>query len=549
MSILSGAGVCLAVALTAAPDGRVSVLPSLWPSLESPPAHAQPQSPSAPTQPRWPPAQTQPQAPPAAQPPPATLPQTPPPTAQAQPPPEAGQPDTRRQRPSRRTPRASRREPARSTRESSENARPSRVAGPTRQELTLTSSLQGGYDDNLTAGLGGGAGYVPTAMASGSTGYFDAALDYFLGNALRSLRVASSGNLRAYPEYLDRPAAGGAFGLDASTGAGQNLTLGASADVSYDPLFTVFSSVPIGTPAAAGPGAAAPGTGAATPELGLFERRSLSAGGSVSVDRRWGRRDSTSLSYSYRQQQFIDDDRGDSTSHEARAAHRRILTDNVRARVEYRYVDREYTGWDGAALPSREHRIEAGPDVEKALSRRRHLSVSLGAGAAYVESVTGRSGEPYQAWVPIGSASATLALSPRWSVQSGYRRDFSLLRGITDEIYTTDTASLATAGQPTARTSLVVSATYANWKTPSAAGVDERLELYGGSLQLSYLVSTKVAVTAGYYYYQHRYSNPAALAAGFPAEYDRRAVRVGLTVWLPLVGSRQPSGTARSPQR
>jgi hypothetical protein len=46
-----------------------------------------------------------------------------------------------------------------------------------------------------------------------------------------------------------------------------------------------------------------------------------------------------------------------------------------------------------------------------------------------------------------------------------------------------------------------------------------------------------VTATAGYYYYYHRYSNPAALPAGFPADYDRHAVRVGISFWMPLAGT------------
>ena len=489
--VLSKACACLTVALilvTAGPG-----------SAQSPPQSV--------------PARTERQAPPVAQPQPE---QAPPP-----------------RRPTKRTPRTSKRPPSSPAQGTLEEARTSREAGPTRQELTFTANVMGGYDDNLTAGLGTGTGAAPTAMTSGSTASLDGTLGYFRGNALGSIRMNSTGTLTAYPGYLDSPAAGGVANVAARTTVGRNLTLGASERVGYEPFFNVFS-----------PGASSaplpPGIGEAVPATGLFERRSLSSNSSVSMDRRWSRKDSTSLSYSYSVQQFTNDDKGDSTSHSVATAYRRILAPGVRARAEYRYVNVEYTDSDSAARPTREHRIEAGPEIEKALSRRRHLTLSLAAGAGYIESIGSTDGQPYDAWVPTGRGSATLALSPLWSVEGGYRRDFSRLQGVTDEVYTTDTAFLTTGGLVTARTDLRVGATYSNWRTPIASGVNDTLNVYGASLQVRVLLTDTVAATAGYYYYHHRYSNPGELPAGFPAEYDRHAVRVGLSVWVPLVGTSAP---------
>jgi hypothetical protein len=468
-----------------------------------------------------------------AQAPPQTVPAQPqaPPAAQ----PQAGQPDKPSRtpkRPNKRTPRTSRRQPDSSGRGSDE-ARTSRDAGPTRQELLLTANVLGGYDDNLTAGLGSGAGTVQTAMASGSTGSLDGTLGYFRGNALRSLRMASTGSLTAYPDYMDRPAAGGVATIDARTTIGRSTTFGASERVGYEPFFNVFSAGTSSAPLPSGISAAAPATG-------LFERRSWNSNTSVSLDRRWSRDDSTSLSYSYRLQHFTNADYGDNRSHSVLAEYRRRLASGVRARAEYRYANLEYTDYSGATRPIREHRIEAGPEIEKALSRRRQLTVSLAAGGTHVESIQSTTRQPYQAWVPTGSASLKLAFSSAWSVEGAYRRDFSLLQGVTDEVYTTDTVSVTTGGLITARTDVRVGATYANWKTPIASGVNDTLDVYGATLQARVLVTHTVAATAGYYYYHQRFSNPDALPAGFPAKYNRNAVRVGLTVWVPLAGTPAP---------
>ena len=134
---------------------------------------------------------------------------------------------------------------------------------------------------------------------------------------------------------------------------------------------------------------------------------------------------------------------------------------------------------------------------------------------------------------------ASLTVSPAWTLEGGYWRDSSLFQGVTDEVYTTDNAFVSSAWLLTDRTSLQLGGTYSNWKTPVASGLSDTFIVYGASLQLQVALTDTLGVTAGYYYYYQRYSNPGALPEGFPAEYNRNAVRVGLTVRVPLVGAPQ----------
>jgi len=392
------------------------------------------------------------------------------------------------------------------------------------------ANVIGGYDDNLIGGYGTGAGVAPAAMASGSTGFLAATLGYFRGNASRSIRMESTGNLRAYPDNLQRPAPGGTGTVDARTTVGRSVTLRASERIGHEPFFSVFSAGASDAPLPAGIGETSTATG-------LFQRRSHSSHTSVSLDRIWSQRDSTSLSYSYREQQFTDAAHGDNNAQEVLTEYWRRLARGVRVRAAYRYADREFTDYEGTARPTREHRIEGGPEIETALSRRRHLAVALAAGATSVESIGGISRNLYHAWVPVGSARVTLGLSPAWSLEGGYRRGFNLLQGITDEVYTTDTGFLTTRGRVTSRAQLQVAATYSNGRTSLVPGSDNKFRVYGASLQVNVPLTASIAATARYLYYHHRYSTAGALPAGFPAVYDRHAVGIGLTMWVPLVGT------------
>jgi hypothetical protein len=443
--------------------------------------------------------------------------------------PEANQPQKGREGRTKRAPRTPKHQPA--TRPGGfDQTRPSRDGGPTRQELTLSANVLGGYDDNVTAGLGSGTGTAPAAMASGGTGYLDASLRYFHGNSLRSVGVDSTGSLTAYPGYLDHPAPGAFVNLSGRTTVGRNTTFGASQRVGYEPLFNVFSPGASGTPLP-------PEIGQSVPATNLFERNSWNSNSSVSLDRRWSREDSTLLSYSYRVQRFTDADNGDNTWHTVTATYWRGLSRGFRAGPKYRYENGEYIDSAEFTRPMIQHRIEGAGEFESALSRRRHLRLSLTAGAGYLESVSSTTREPFRSWMPVGTVNLVVGLSPAWSLEGGYQRDLSLLHGVTDEVYKTDTASVSTGGLVSERIDVRVGATYSNWKTPLASGANETLNVYGASLQVKFKLTETVAATAAYYYYQHRYSNPAALPEGFPAEYDRNAVRVGLTVWVPLAGS------------
>ncbi len=442
--------------------------------------------------------------------------------------PEQQEPEIQR-RPSRRTPRTSSRQASSGGQGFLDEARVARGGGPTRKELTLNASVMGGYDDNLTAGLGSGS-IGRLAMASGSTANADASLGYYVGNTARSLRADVTGNIVTYPKYLDGPAAGGSASIGGQTRVGRSVTLRASERVGYEPFFSVF--------APPGSGATLPAGGSGLQATELFERRSLNSNTTAGIDTRWSRRNSTSLSYSYGTRRYTDEtEYGDSRTHTAAARYRLILANTVALNADYRFQDLEYTYADGGARPIRSHRIEGGPDIRKPLSRGRQFSLSLAAGAGYVESFGPADLRSDNAWVPTGRASATYAFSPTWTIDANYRRDFSMFQSVTDEVYTTDTAHLSTGGLVTGRAFLGFGASYAKWKTPYLSSQDTTMDVYGASAQLRISITRSLAATAGYYYYRHRYSDPGALPAGFPAEFDRNAIRVGLSLWAPLAGT------------
>ena len=61
--------------------------------------------------------------------------------------------------------------------------------------------------------------------------------------------------------------------------------------------------------------------------------------------------------------------------------------------------------------------------------------------------------------------------------------------------------------------------------------------MYSGLAQLRYAFARCCAATLNYDYYYYDLDGVSQTPTGLPPQYDRNAIRVGLTFWLPLRGS------------
>lgn len=400
----------------------------------------------------------------------------------------------------------------------------------TRTELTLTGGVTAGYDDNVAAAEGSGLGSgVPSAATSGYAGQANAALDFFYGKASRSIRVVGSSYLQAYPEFLDAAVPGFALDVAGVTDLGRRMSLTVGQRVSYDPLFS-FRRLP-GADLPTDPGIAP-----LAQDIGLYERRSLTTFSTTSLNRRWSRRNDSTVFYGYSTQRH-DDDLGNSREHTARVDFRRTLSTRMSVQTAYTYVNTEFTDFSGVTRPVLQHSVEGGPELVFRLSARRSLSLSGRGGARHVETVRRASDERYRYWAPFGSAAMAFALSDTTSLSAGYRRSLSFLEGLTSQSYYTDSVAVSFASLLTSRIDLRLGGNVSSGRTSSTSGSLSSFRVYSASTEVRTALSRFAALIAAYNYYFHRYSDPSELPPGFPAEYDRNSVRVGVTFWVPLRGT------------
>src|SRR5688572_17160424 len=152
----------------------------------------------------------------------------------------------------------------------------------TRQELTLSGSLLGGYDDMLTPGQSGPGPLDPAqAIDSGYTGTADATLNYFIGRAERSFNATGRAFTTAYSFSDVEQLVGGGVTLVALTPVAHRTRLSLGQSFSYAPnlVLGTFSSLQPTVDATTLPDSGE--------RSGLAEQRSISRSTDVNFLRNW----------------------------------------------------------------------------------------------------------------------------------------------------------------------------------------------------------------------------------------------------------------------
>ena len=168
------------------------------------------------------------------------------------------------------------------------------------------------------------------------------------------------------------------------------------------------------------------------------------------------------------------------------------------------------------------------------------LSATIGAQAQMSDGVikigvdVPSDGAPLQFYSPTISGAVRVGLVSTWGVSLSARRDVSVLNGLSAEPFESDAAIVAVDGSVKRRLLMSVTGGYTQGRSLARGGDYEQRML---DAQLRYAFGAHVGVVVLYSYSKHELRNVAIAPSGFPAEFGRNSVRVGLTMWLPLYGS------------
>jgi hypothetical protein len=411
-----------------------------------------------------------------------------------------------------------------------------------RSELTFASNLQLGYDTWLAPP----GATVPTSPTqpreSGYTFTGAAALSYFRGRTQRSLTVDGLVRSNGY-DGIDTGSTLGATALvSAVTNLGRATQLRASLEAGYEPTLVLGGEQPVAVDPAA------PVVSAPDVTSGYLEQRSWSSGSSVSLDHRWTPRQTTTVGGAYTRQQYLDDLGYDMRSRAGHALHSWSFSRTSSVRLLYGFNESDFDLSDVLTTTTTDQNVELGFAYNRRLSPTRRLQIEARGGATHVDGLRPEDRSRLTYWVPSGGGSISLDVSRSWSIVGDYNRYVDVLQGVSQTSFAADSASASLNGLIGRRIEASLYATYSNG-TSGGADTTGRFENYSGAVQVLYALARWCATTVNYDYYAYRFQDVADLPSGFPPDFDRQAIRVGFTVWLPLHGTHTDGGPSRGSRR
>jgi hypothetical protein len=408
----------------------------------------------------------------------------------------------------------------------------------TRQELTFTGNVFGGFEDFVTPGTQVGDVVTPPSNGSAYSGSFNTSLRYWRGRPVRSFSVNARTTSSIYSLADIAPTFGADLDLSLNSQIGRKNDIAVTQLLSYEPALPLSTFGPLTQtmPPADLPGS----TGGA-----LIDQQSWSSSSAMNAQRRLTTRQTLSGTFTYLSRRFLNDLGYDSDTRTADASYSWNLTRTAAIDTSYRYSRSSVEDPNGAPIPVKDQTIDGGLSYSRRLSPTRQIHFSGGGGATYVQTQEPLSLAPQEYWTPSGHGAVRVDLGRTWAVGIDYRRALSVLPGITLQSFASDGASVRANGQFGRRIEAVLSAGFSNGR----AGYGEqpaRYESYSGNAQLHFAFSRCCATTLNYDYYYYNLHQVVTVPTGIPNQYDRNSLRVGLSVWVPLLGVF--SGGERSPQ-
>jgi hypothetical protein len=400
-----------------------------------------------------------------------------------------------------------------------------------RQELSVTFNALGGYDDNASVGEGAN---IPSATPTGgsSTGTFDANLTYLYGSVNRSLSLHAGAGLSTYGNAAVDPSQNFSLGVTGSTRVGSRTTLSVVDNLRYTSLYRLDTPLTDAIPVED-----LPTTDSAV--FGLGDRSSVTNALSASIEQRVSRTGALTGSYGFTTTSFPEGTNGGYEAHNAGARYAQQVGRWTSIHAEYDYGKTQFgfVQGDDEGRPLDSHQIAGGLSWQRRLSPRRTFFVSFSGGAMRLESLTGTGPTQtlYQIWTPFGEFSTRLDLGRDWNLGAQYRRGAQTLGGLSTEAFVNDAGTFTLSGLLTRRLDVAFIAGVARGATASGVDTNSTYLTTTGSTQLRFALSRMLSTVVSYHYYHYNFHD-TVLPEGLAPVFGRNAVRVGVSVWLPLYG-------------
>ena len=271
----------------------------------------------------------------------------------------------------------------------------------------------------------------------------------------------------------------------------------------------------------------------------ILQRESVRYGGNAELEVLAARHSTVIVRYGYTKTDFTNDSPGDRTGDfDVQTIGARLRHEISRsASLTFGYALQEST-FQGSTTPlSRTQNLIIGVDYRKPLSRSRRTFLQFNTGSVITNQV-----EPDQVATDqgderhiraTGSAMLVHQMGRTWSTRAQYRRQVGYLEGFARPVFT-DTATFAVGGLLTRRADLFVNVNYITG-TSVARRDSPRFDSYSGSARVRRAFTRNLAAFFEYLFYHYDFDDEADRPLGLPQAFSRNGVRVGLSLWLPLI--------------
>ena len=392
-------------------------------------------------------------------------------------------------------------------------------AGAT-ESLNATVFVSTTHDDDISDGQAS----TQSKMIGGKYSNLDAALSFSSIRRRFAITADAASSLRHYPDLDSLVSSNHSAGTTVNANLSRKTSVRARVDGSYVSSFGFEAFT------------RRPNVEADSQFLSGFQPTPADwtmtwYGGTAELTRTFGRRSSFALSYGtrYVERPLFEEHNteravalhfGQSTGRDTSVRASYTLRQGTQRMQEFGYQVRS-------------HDVQIGVERRWRHSALRRTVVSLAAGSALLHDEP--SGLQTEATVPlvspVGSMSIRHDLKQRLTVGVSYQRGggFSSGRGLSNA------ATIDVSGSAGRRTDFTVSAGYFD----SDMGLDARDNRYTtsfGTARLQVALTRLIAIYGQGFLYRYHFGRLISSPSGFLPHVDRRALRAGVALWLPLIG-------------
>jgi len=395
------------------------------------------------------------------------------------------------------------------------------------QELSVLINAGVGHDRNTD--LDGRPLPIGTFgnLQSGAVQVVDASATYLVGRQGKSLSATARGFSTFASQGIGR-IAGSSAQIQGQVPLSRRAELFMTTDAAYDPavLFNAFGPVLSQIESGSVPGAA--------PTQGVDETHWLTLTGNGGGRYNWTPRQRSQASYTLSDRSSREGPRFSSRFNSVAASHAWAPRERLAFEAVYRLDHQEQIG-PGIVEALRVQAFVVSMEAEKRLSARRRLRMNVGGGAAFGASDPNNPRATDRSYVvPTYSALARVNISRGWEIAADSRRDIAVLRGVTPEPFTIDAASLRLSGNLGERVRLELASGVA--KGQARTRIDGAFDAVTSNAQITVALSRHTALGVSYSDYRHRLRDAVTFDPQFPSAFRRAALRIGVGVWLPILG-------------